>query len=75
MAGAENLALLALSGTATLGVYCSDQTFRGFHNRAEVLLLTVAIPNDPVINQQQVFCVILSDALFYETFTSEEKSP
>lgn len=40
-AGAENLVLSALSKTATSGVYCSDQTFRGFHNRAEVLLLTV----------------------------------
>ncbi|EPY86042.1 Dmx-like 2 isoform 1 [Camelus ferus] len=38
------------------GMYCSDQTFRGFHSRAKTLLLIVAIPIGPAINREQVIC-------------------
>lgn len=37
------------------GICCSDETFRGFHSRAEIPLLIVGIPNGPVINQEQSY--------------------
>lgn len=48
----ENLALLTKSEAATSikvlgGVCCSDQTFTGFHSRAELLFLIVAILHQP----------------------------